>query len=59
MVLVDWKTDQPNDEEHRFQMLVYALYVVERYKYDVGKIRCVDEYLLTGERLTNYLGKMK
>lgn len=53
IVVADWKTGRPDDEQHRLQMLVYLLYLIEKYNFDIERIRCVDEYLLTGERYTN------
>lgn len=54
-VIVDWKTGNPDDEEHRLQMLVYTLYILSKHNgVKLGQIRCVDEYLMTGERYTNY-----
>ena len=54
IVIVDWKTGQPDDNQHRLQMLTYVLYVIDKYNIrDIEKIRCVDEYLLTRERFTN------
>lgn len=48
VIIVDWKTGKPNEED-REQLLVYLIYVMEKYKVPVTKIKGRVEYLLTGE----------
>ena len=49
-IIVDWKTGK-YDEDHEEQLLVYSLYVMEKYKIPVENIRGRIEYLLTGENV--------
>lgn len=49
-IIVDWKTGK-YDEEHKEQLLVYSLYVMEKYKIPIENIRGRIEYLLTGENV--------
>ncbi|MGL4773280.1 MAG: PD-(D/E)XK nuclease family protein [Clostridium sp.] len=48
-IIVDWKTGNYNEEDKE-QLLVYALYVMEKYKVPLDKIIGRVEYLLGGER---------
>ncbi|MGG7096887.1 PD-(D/E)XK nuclease family protein [Clostridium sardiniense] len=47
-IIVDWKSGKHN-EDNKEQLLVYALYVMEKYKIPVENIRGRIEYLFTGE----------
>ena len=49
-VIVDWKTGGSSDED-REQLLVYALYVMEKYNVPISKIVGRVEYLLTEENI--------
>lgn len=57
IVIVDWKTGKQNEED-REQLLVYLLYVMEKYNVPVEKVKGRVEYLLQGEHVeysfTNY-----
>lgn len=46
-VIVDWKTGN-EDKKHKFQMLVYAKYVVETYGVNIKNVVCRLEYLSLG-----------
>ncbi|MGL4106466.1 PD-(D/E)XK nuclease family protein [Clostridium sp. LP20] len=47
-IIVDWKTGKFSEHD-RDQLLVYALYVIEKYGAPLEKIRGRVEYLLLGE----------
>lgn len=47
-IIVDWKTGKESDID-REQILVYALYVMQKYDVEIDKIRGRVEYLLSGE----------
>lgn len=47
-IIVDWKTGNYNEEDKE-QLLVYALYVMDRYGVSLDKIIGRVEYLLSGE----------
>lgn len=47
-IIVDWKTGNYNEEDKE-QLLVYALYVMDKYKVPLEKIVGRVEYLLSGE----------
>lgn len=49
--IVDWKTGRPNEAKDKSQLKLYTIYVLEKYKNaDLSNIKCVNEYLLTGDR---------
>lgn len=50
IVIVDWKTGKQNEED-REQLLVYLLYVMEKYNVPVEKVKGRVEYLLQGEHV--------
>ncbi|MGL5149462.1 MAG: PD-(D/E)XK nuclease family protein [Clostridium sp.] len=47
-IVVDWKSGNYNEEDKE-QLLVYAIYIMERYNVPLEKIRGRIEYLLGGE----------
>lgn len=47
-VIVDWKTGQPSEYDKE-QLLIYSIYVMERYGVSLDKIKGRLEYLLNGE----------
>lgn len=50
IVIVDWKSGKQNEED-REQLLVYLLYVMEKYNVPVEKVKGRVEYLLQGEHV--------
>ncbi|OAA30034.1 hypothetical protein AT15_00535 [Kosmotoga arenicorallina S304] len=51
ITIVDWKTGQKKPERDAFQLGLYVIYVLEKYPaVKLSMIKCVDEYLLSGER---------
>ena len=50
IIIVDWKTGKQNEED-REQLLVYLLYVMEKYNVPVEKVKGRVEYLLQGEHV--------
>lgn len=48
LVIVDWKTGQPNPDRDPLQLRLYTIYVLEKYD-NVERIKCVNEYLLQGK----------
>lgn len=49
-IIVDWKTGKIAEHDKE-QLLVYALYVMEKYNVPLNKIRGRIEYLLSGENV--------
>lgn len=47
-IIVDWKTGK-YDEENKYQILVYAIYVMEKYNIPLDHIKGRIEYLYLGE----------
>lgn len=47
-VIVDWKTGKISEYDAE-QLMVYVLYVMEKYKVPIEKIKCRVEYLLLNE----------
>ena len=49
-VLVDWKTGKVSEYDAE-QLMVYVLYVMEKYKVPIEKIKCRIEYLLLNKNI--------
>ncbi|AKI98017.1 PD-(D/E)XK nuclease family protein [Kosmotoga pacifica] len=51
ITIVDWKTGNKNEAKDHQQLGLYVIYVLEKYPgIELTQIKCVNEYLLSGER---------
>ena len=56
LTIVDWKTGSADSDNHKLQMLIYYLYIEQKFKNNkIDFVKCIDEYLLVGQRFTEIL----
>jgi len=52
ITIVDWKTGAKKPDKDALQLGLYVIYVLEKYPgVELSTINCVNEYLLSGERM--------
>jgi len=62
-IIIDWKTGDPDPESEQKQLLLYALFISEKFfngdTKEVSDIFYINEYLKVGKRFTHFIDEAK